>query len=155
MNSVVDNEISRTNASVHWTNTRNKHHRHRADANLSRLQKRAFCIAIRIFNSLPRSLSSRNNEKAQFKVVLRRYLNTYIFYPVSEFLCVKMVCNTVYKIFTVFCTVIILYTLHTLYIGMFMTFPHPAVVLTNFYIHWYIRGATQKFPKFECRSLTT
>ena len=43
------------------------------------------------------------NEKAQFKVALRRYLNTHSFYPV-------------YKIFIVFCSVLILYTLHAWYI---------------------------------------
>jgi hypothetical protein len=35
------------------------------------------------------------NEKAQFKVALRKYLNTYSFYSVDDFLCVKIIYNTV------------------------------------------------------------
>jgi len=46
---------------------------------------------------------SIKNKKAWFKVALRRYLNTCSFY-------------LVYKIFIVFCSALILYTLHALYI---------------------------------------
>jgi hypothetical protein len=42
-------------------------------------QKSAFYSGIRIFNSLPHSLTNLKNEKAQFKVALRRYLNAHSF----------------------------------------------------------------------------
>jgi IS1 family transposase len=87
MNFFVNNqEQFQTNASVHSINTRNKHHLHRPVANLSCLQKSAFYSGIRIFNSLPRSLTNLKNEKAQCKVALRRYLNAHSFYSVDEFL---------------------------------------------------------------------
>jgi len=35
------------------------------------------------------------NEKAQFKVALRKYLNTHSFYSVDDSLCVAIICNTV------------------------------------------------------------
>jgi IS1 family transposase len=87
MNFFVNNQENfQTNSSVHSINTRNKHHLHRPVANLSCLQKSSFCSGIRIFNSLPHSLTNLKNEKAQFKVALRRCLNAHSFYSVDEFL---------------------------------------------------------------------
>jgi hypothetical protein len=68
------------------------------NANLLFCHKSAFYAGIRTFSSLPRSLTSLRNEKAQFKQMI--------------FLCVKIIHNT--KRGMVFCTVIILYALHTL-----------------------------------------
>jgi hypothetical protein len=87
MNFVVDNqEDFQKNPSVHSINTRSKHHLHGPIANLSRFQKSAFCSSIRIFNSLPYSVTNVKNWKAEFKVALRRYLNAHSFYCVDEFL---------------------------------------------------------------------
>jgi hypothetical protein len=87
MNFFVNNqEKFQINPAVHSINTRNKHHLHRPIANLSCLQKSAFYSSIRIFNSLPYSVTKLKNEKAQFKVALRRYLNAHCFYSVDEFL---------------------------------------------------------------------
>jgi hypothetical protein len=87
MNVFINNQDNfQTNPLVHSINTRNKHHLHRPIANLSCFQKSAFYSGIRIFNSLPRSLTNLKNEKAQFKVALRRYLNAHSFYSVDEFL---------------------------------------------------------------------
>jgi hypothetical protein len=58
MNFFVSNqEHFQTNSSVHSIKSRNKHHLHRPIANLS-CQKSAFYSGIRIFNSLPRSLTN-------------------------------------------------------------------------------------------------
>jgi len=46
-------------------------------------------FGIRIFNSLPSNLRSLMNEKAQFKVALKRYLYTHSFYSVEEFITFK------------------------------------------------------------------
>jgi hypothetical protein len=87
MNSFVSNQESfQTNSSVHSINTRNEHHIHRPVANLSCFQKSAFYSSSRIFNSLPYSVTNLKNEKAQFKVALRRYLNAHSFHSVDEFL---------------------------------------------------------------------
>jgi hypothetical protein len=42
------------------------------------------------------------------------YVDMYVDVSVDEYLCVKMIHNT--KLFIVFCTAIILYTLHTFYV---------------------------------------
>jgi len=67
---IGNQENFHTNSSVHNINTINKHHRHRPIANLSCFQKVASYSGIRIFNSLPRSITSLKNEKTQFKVAL-------------------------------------------------------------------------------------
>ena len=48
-------------------------------------KKSMFYAGIRIFNSLPHSLTILKNEKEKFKVALRRYLHTHSFYSVDEF----------------------------------------------------------------------
>jgi HKD family nuclease len=58
---------------------------HRPVANLSCFQN----SGIKLLNSLPSSLKSLVNKKAEFKVVLKRYLNTHSFYSVEEFLMFK------------------------------------------------------------------
>jgi hypothetical protein len=90
VNFVVNNqEHFRTNSSIHGVSPMNRDHLHRPTANLSRFQKSAYYAGIKTFNSLPSNLSSLTNKKAQFKVALKRYLNTHFFYSVEEFLTFK------------------------------------------------------------------
>jgi hypothetical protein len=44
------------------------------------------CTTYRIFNGLPSDIKGLMNEKAQFKIALKRYLNTLTFYSVDEYL---------------------------------------------------------------------
>jgi hypothetical protein len=60
---IGNQEKFQTNSSVHTINTTNKHHLHRSVANLSCFQKGASYSGIRIFNSLPRSITNLTNEK--------------------------------------------------------------------------------------------
>jgi hypothetical protein len=79
MNFFVNNQENfQINSSVHSINTRNKHRLHIPIANLSCFQKSAFYSSIRIFSSLPYSVTNLKNEKAQCKVALRRYLNAHL-----------------------------------------------------------------------------
>ena len=68
---IGNQEKFQTNSSVHNINTRNKHNLHRPVANLSCFQKGASYSGIRIFNSLPRSITNLKNEKTQLKVALK------------------------------------------------------------------------------------
>jgi hypothetical protein len=83
---VNNQENFQINSLVHSINTRNKHHLHRPIASLSCFHKSAFYSGIRMFNSLPCSLTNLKSQKAQFKAALRKYLNAYSFYAVDEFL---------------------------------------------------------------------
>jgi len=54
MSFIINNqEIFQTNSSIHKINTRNKHHLHRPNTNLSCFQTNTFCAGIKSFNSLP------------------------------------------------------------------------------------------------------
>jgi hypothetical protein len=90
---VNNQENFQTNPSAYSINTRNKQHLHRPIANLSCFQKSAFYPGIRIFNILQYSVTNLKNEKAQFKVALRIYLNAHSCYSVDEFLIVLIICN--------------------------------------------------------------
>jgi hypothetical protein len=69
MNFIISTEENfQTNLSIHNINIRNKHHLHSPNANLSCLQ---FYAGIKIFASLPHSLTMLKNEKATFKLALK------------------------------------------------------------------------------------
>ena len=90
MNFILNNqEYFQTNASIHSIDTRNKHHLHRQNANLSCFKKSIFYAGIGIFNRLPPRLISLKNEKTKFKVELRKFLNTHSFYSLDEFFYVE------------------------------------------------------------------
>jgi hypothetical protein len=90
LNFVVNNqEIFQTNLCVHSINTRNKHHLHKPNAKLSCFQKGAFYASVRIFNSLPYSLSILMNDRAKLKAALKKYLHTHSFYSVDVFFMCK------------------------------------------------------------------
>jgi hypothetical protein len=87
MKFIVNNqEYFQTNSAVRNVNTRNKNQSHRPIANLSCFQRSVYYAGIKIFNSLPFSLSDLINKRAQFEVALKRCLITYSFYSVDEFL---------------------------------------------------------------------
>jgi hypothetical protein len=65
------------NADVDSVNRRHKYHLHKPVANLSCFQKSIYYAWINIFNNQPCDLKCLMNEKAGFKVALKRYLNTH------------------------------------------------------------------------------
>jgi len=86
MNFIINNqEIFHTNSSTHNLNTRYKHHLHRPNANLPCFQKSQLYADIKLFNSLPPSVTILRNNRTKFQAALRKYLHTYSFYSVEEF----------------------------------------------------------------------
>jgi hypothetical protein len=80
MTSVVDNLGSfQTNSIVHGLNESNKTQLHRPVANLSCFQKGVSYAAVKIFNSLPTSLSNIRHDKNNFQPALLKYLMTHCF----------------------------------------------------------------------------
>ena len=64
---ISNRETFQTNSSIPHINTTNKHHLHRQNANLPCCQKSALYAGIKIFNSLPPSMTILKNDKAKFK----------------------------------------------------------------------------------------
>ena len=74
---------------MHNINTRNKHHLHRPNASLLCFQTSTFYASIKIFNSLPPSVTILKNGKEKFKTALRKYLHMHSFYSVDKFFMCK------------------------------------------------------------------
>jgi len=90
MNFIINNqEIFQKNSPIHNTNTKNKHHLHRPNSNLSGFQESTLYAGIKIFTSFSPSLTILKNHKAKFKEALRKYLITPSFYHVDELLVKK------------------------------------------------------------------
>jgi hypothetical protein len=89
-NFIVNNQENfQKNSSIHNINTTNKHYFHRTNANLACFKKRIFYAGIRIFNSLPYSLTIIKNEHTKYKAALRQYLNTHTCHSVNEYFMCK------------------------------------------------------------------
>ena len=72
LNFIINNqEFFQTNSSMHNINTSIKHHFHRPNANLLCFRKITFYAGIKVFNSLPPSVTILKNDKAKFKAALR------------------------------------------------------------------------------------
>ena len=100
-----------------------KHYLHRPVANLSCFQKGASYSGIRIFNSLPQSITNLKNEKTRFKVALKKFLNAHSFYSVDEFfICTDDMYRWRYDCVNVSYTVIFLLFLCLWHV------PHPTVL---------------------------
>jgi len=88
MNFVVKNkEHFQTISALHNVNTRNRDHLHRQTANCH------------IFKKVHIMLRSLINKQVQFKVALKRYLNTPPFYSVEELLALKNDSSYMHKFF--------------------------------------------------------
>ena len=85
---------------------------------------------IRIFNSLPRSITNLKNEKTQFKVALNKFLNAHSFYSVDElFTCTDDMYCWLYDCVNVSYTVMFL-----LFVCLWHV-PHPIVLwLSRIYV---------------------
>jgi hypothetical protein len=67
-------------------NMRNKINLRTPVSNLTCILKNTYYAGIKIFNNLPYTILSSVNEKAQFKVALKRYLNIHSFYSIDDYL---------------------------------------------------------------------
>jgi len=74
---INNQEIFQTNSSIDNINTRNKHNLHRPNAKLSCFQRSTFYAGIKIFNSLPPTVTILRCDMEKFKTALRRYLHTH------------------------------------------------------------------------------
>jgi hypothetical protein len=82
---VINNlEKFQANSFVHGINTSNSAQLHRPIANLSSYQRGVYYSGIKLFNSLPINIINLKNDKKQFRIVLRSYLQTHYFYSVEE-----------------------------------------------------------------------
>jgi hypothetical protein len=73
------------NNSVHGVNTRNNEHVHRPVTHLSSNQRNVYYSGVKLYNSLPTSITTVKNYRNLFRVALRSYLLNHSFYSANEF----------------------------------------------------------------------
>ena len=78
-----------------------------------------FYAGIKIFNILPPIVIILKDDKAKFKAPLGKYLHTHSIYSVDEFLCVKIIYNTVFVKCLVF-YIVNLYIYVRMYVSMYV-----------------------------------
>jgi len=100
---ITNQEVFEMNLSLHNLNTRNEHHLHRPDGNLSCFQKSTFFAGITNFQILSPIMTSLKNDKAKFKAALRKYLHTHSLYFVDDLSLVKMICNFLWCVCILHC----------------------------------------------------
>ena len=109
-------------------------------------QKGASYSGIRIFNSLPQSITNPKNEKTQFKVAIKKFLNARSFYSVDElFTCTDDMYRWLYDCVNVSYTVIFL-----LFVCLWNV-PHPIVLwlsrIYGMYVCMYVCMQIQSYCK--------
>ena len=74
------------NTDLHGVNTRTKHQLHRSTVTLPCIKWDVFYSSNKLFNRLPTEIGKSKNETPRFRVALRKYCITLVFYFVDEFL---------------------------------------------------------------------
>ena len=90
-NFTINNHANfQTKSCIHnINNTRHEHHLHRPNASLPCFQKSTSYAGIKIFSSLPTSLTIPKINKAKFKAAVIKYFKTHFFCSVDEFFMCK------------------------------------------------------------------
>jgi hypothetical protein len=84
---VVENKYSfQTNNEYHNLDTRHRNNLYLPQANLTTYQKGAYYSGIKIFNNLPSEIKNVAGNSKNFKIAQRKFLHTYSFYTVEEYL---------------------------------------------------------------------
>ena len=83
---VTNKHLFTKNLEIYSHNTRNANNLHVPAANLTKYQKGAHYMGIKIFNHLPNYIKCLINEKQVFKKTLERFLLDNIFYSIDEYL---------------------------------------------------------------------
>ena len=121
-----------SNSSMHNINTRNNHHLHRPNANLSCFRKSTFYAGIKIFNSLAPSVTILRNDKAKFTSCNLKKTPKYTLHLLCIlFLRVKMIYKT-------FCTMFVVFYTVNLYTFVFMTCSTPCCLYDTLMDPWNV-----------------
>jgi hypothetical protein len=84
---VVQNKnLFLTNNKNHNLETRQRNNLYLPQANITICQKGAYYSWIKIFNNLPLGIKNVAGNQKKFKIALKKFLHTYSFYTVEEYL---------------------------------------------------------------------
>ena len=101
----------------HWKShidTRQRNNLYLPQANLTMYQKGASYSGIKIFNNLPLEIKNVTGKQKKFKIALKKFLYTYSFYTMEEYLSHSWIMYCFTK-FLVILALILKFCLYTLY----------------------------------------
>ena len=75
-----------TNNENHNLDTRQRYNLYLPQANLTIYHKGAYYSGIKIFSNLPLEIKNIADNKNKFKIALNKFLHTYSFYTIEEYL---------------------------------------------------------------------
>ena len=82
---ICNTSYFKTNFFVHSIHTRQKNHIHKQLVKFTSILRGITFSAIKVFNKLPLHITQFQQDKMQFKIALKTYLLTHVFYSVDEF----------------------------------------------------------------------
>ena len=94
---MVQNEnLFLTNNKNHNLDTKQRNNLHLPQAKLNIYQKGAYHSGIKIFNNLPLEMVTK---KKKFKIALKKFLHTYSFYTIEEYLSLSWIKNCITRFY--------------------------------------------------------
>jgi hypothetical protein len=83
---LIKKHFSSTNSENHNLDTRQRNNLYLPQTNLTIYQKAAYYLGIKIFNNLPLEIKNVAGNQKKFKIALKKFLYTYSFYTIEEYL---------------------------------------------------------------------
>jgi len=82
---INNKQLFDTNNEIHNYKTRNNNNFQRPISNLSKFNKGAYVLGIKVFNHLPQYIKALTSDHKYFKSTLKRFLYHHSFYSVNEY----------------------------------------------------------------------
>ena len=74
------------NSDIYHTDTRQHANLHQPSVNITKYQKGAYCLGVKVYNMLPSYIKTECDNPKKFKMVLQNFLYKHSFYSLDEYL---------------------------------------------------------------------
>jgi len=85
LHTINNKHLFDTNNEIHKYKTSNNNNLHRPIANLTKFNKGAYVLGIKVFNHLPQYIKVLTNDHKYFKSTLKKFLYHHSFYSMNEY----------------------------------------------------------------------
>ena len=73
------------NSEIYHTDTRQHANFHQPSVNITKYQKAAYCVGVKVYNILPSYIKTESDNPKKFKTVLQNFLYKHSFYSLDEY----------------------------------------------------------------------
>ena len=82
---MIRNKNLLVNSEVYHIDTRQHANFHQPFVNLTKYEKRVYCLVLRVFNKLPTYIKTESDNPKKFKLVLQKFLYENSFYSLDKY----------------------------------------------------------------------